>query len=168
MSRHYSDRNLSIRVDTSVVVTRGIEYYSEKSYPMPDSVRSYYAYLVTIKNISDSVIWMGKTFSVFFMHMELKDKNGHWKEASRDLSEAGLCLTIEPSIYLRPGEILISKVPVLKGTCSTEARLAFGGRRGRVYSNTFRQGKTIIVNGSMYANTITGSALIPYQVFYVG
>lgn len=139
MSLHYTDHNLNITVDTSLLVNFEKECFSEKSYPIPDSVQSFYAHLVTLKNISDSIIWMGRTFSIFYMHLEIKDRAGHWTKATRELNEIGLCTTNEPDICLKPGEIIISKVPLLQGRSPVEARLAFGRWGHKIYSNSFYQ-----------------------------
>jgi hypothetical protein len=139
ISRHYTNRNLTITVDTSWLLTRTVEYLSKDGNVLWDSTKSYYAYLLTIKNISDSLVFLGRTFSVYYLHMEIKDTDGHWIKATRELSEIGLCLTNQPGIFLKPGEMILSKVPLLKGTSPVEARLAFGSRSGSpVYSNTFR------------------------------
>lgn len=138
-SRTYSDETLQITVDTSFVTNRTQEYFSEDGSIDPDSSSYYYASVVTIKNISDSVIWMGHTYSVYFLRREFRNQQGQWIKVGSSLHELSLCLANEPSIYLRPGEIMLSKMAHYQGSFVTECRLAFGRKNGKMlYSPVFR------------------------------
>lgn len=137
-SMFYSNKNLNIYVDTSFKTNSRVEYLSRESEIIEDSTLNYHSFLFTIKNISDTVLYMGRTFAVFFIHRESKDRNGKWIKIDRKLSEVGLCLTGEPSITLQPGEIMVSKVKRCKGNFLTDFRLAFGYGGNVVYSNTFK------------------------------
>ncbi|HEY8896446.1 MAG TPA: hypothetical protein VIM79_16585 [Niastella sp.] len=137
-SRSYSDKNLNIYVDTSFKTNSRVEYVSQESRIIEDSTINYHSFLFTIKNISDTILYMGRTFSVFFIHREAKDRNGQWITIDRQLSNVGLCLTGEPSITLKPGEIIVSKIRRCEGSFLTEFRLVFGYRDNVVYSNTFK------------------------------
>jgi hypothetical protein len=59
----------------------------------------YYSHFFLIKNISDSVIWMGVSFSVFFLHLEVKNKAGHWVKIGKKLSEVEF---FDDATYLIP------------------------------------------------------------------
>jgi hypothetical protein len=137
-NRFYSDKNLSVYVDTSFKTNSREEYISRESKIIEDSTINYHSFLFTIKNISDTVLYVGMTFSVFFIHREAKDRNGQWIKIDRNLSNAGLCLTGEPSITLKPGELIVSKVRRYEGSFLTDFRLVFGYRNNVVYSNTFK------------------------------
>lgn len=138
-SRTYSDQNLQIRVDTSFVTNRIRAYFMKDGSIDPDSSRYYYASMVTIKNISDSVIFMGFTHSVYYLHREFKNRQGQWIKMGSSLHELSLCLTIEPTIYLQPGEVMLSKMAQYQGSFVTDCRLAFGRKEGtKVYSPVFR------------------------------
>jgi hypothetical protein len=139
VSRTYSNRTLSVEVDTSFVTNSPLEYFSKDGTIDLDSTRNYYASVFTIKNISDSIIWMGRTFSVFFLHREFKNRQGQWVQVGKNLSEVGICGTLQPHIYLRPGEIILSKVAHYKGSFVTDCRLVFGYDERPVYSNIFKE-----------------------------
>lgn len=135
----YSDKNLHIEVDTSFDANFLEEYYSKDWKIDPDLTRNYHASVFTIKNISDSIICMGETFSVYYMHRELKNRHGQWIQMEKSLSQELFCGTGQPTIFIKPGEIILSKVKHYKGTFKTDCRLVFG-RNGRVvYSNVFSE-----------------------------
>ncbi|GAA3945197.1 hypothetical protein GO495_31035 [Chitinophaga oryziterrae] len=137
--RIYSDMNLRIEVDTTLAVNSPVEYIHKDGKLKLDSTRNYYASVFTIRNISDSIVWMGRTFSVYFLHRELKDKPGHWVRVGENISDIGICATHEPEIFLKPGEIILSKVRHYKGPFVTDCRLVFGKNNHLVYSNIFKE-----------------------------
>jgi hypothetical protein len=137
-TRFYSDKNLSIYVDTSFKTNSRSEYLSEGLEIVEDSTINYHSFLFTIKNISDTILYMGRSFSVFFIHREAKDRNGQWIKIDKKLAEVGLCLVGLPSITLKPGEIIVSKLRRYEGSFLTDFRLVFGYNNNVVYSNTFK------------------------------
>lgn len=137
VSRYYSNRNLCIAVDTSTRTDNPVEYFAEDGSWDHDAAQHYQAYIVTIRNISDSIMQMGRTFAMFYMHLECKDKRGRWIPIQKNLDSYGLCLTGQPYLYLKPGEIIITKLSRLQGSFLTECRLAFGYEEQLVYSNVF-------------------------------
>ena len=158
-SRFYSDKNLSIYVDSSFKTNSRAEYISRKSKIIEDSTINYHSFLFTIKNISDTVLYMGRTFSVYFIHREAKDRNGQWIKIDRELSNVGLCLSGEPSITLKPGEIIVSKVRRCEGSFLTEFRLVFGYRNNVVYSNTFKD----YIDERALSDSSTLSSYLPHS-----
>jgi hypothetical protein len=83
---------------------------------------------------------MGRTFSLCFLHLEAKDKRGHWKKISKSISELGFCGTLQPHVHISPGEIILAKMPLYKGKYVTDCRLAFGyDDNNIVYSNEFKE-----------------------------
>lgn len=137
-SRKYSDKTLSILVDTTAKTNSPVEYLSDNPKVAYDSTINYSSFLFSIKNISDSTIFLGRTFSVFFINREAKDKNGNWVKVDKTLSELGSCGTGDPTIILKPNELVISKVKRYKGSFVTDFRLVFGYDKNIVYSNVFR------------------------------
>lgn len=137
-SRKYSDKTLSIFVDTTIKTNSQVEYLSEDTQIAKDSTINYCSFLFSIKNISDSTVYLGRTFSVFFINREAKNKNGSWVKVDKKLSELGICGTGEPTIILKPNELVISKVKRYKGSFVTDFRLVFGYDSNIVYSNVFR------------------------------
>jgi len=137
-SRTYSSKTLEIYVDTLVKTNSPIEFISDSKTGGKNSTANYHSLLVSIKNISDSSIYLGRTFSLFYLHREARNKHGNWVPVDNNLSEAGLCLTGEPTIVLNPGELILSKLIRFKGAYTTDFRLCFGYGKNLVYSNTFR------------------------------
>jgi hypothetical protein len=136
--RKYSNKTLSIYVDTAVKTNSPAEYLSDDPQIANDSTINYHSFLLTIRNISDSVIYMGRTFSVFFIHLEAKNQNGEWVKVDKPLSECHLCVSSQPTIILRPKEMIVSKVRRFTGNFKTDFRLAFGYENNIAYSNVFR------------------------------
>lgn len=136
--RKYSDKTLNIFVDTTVKTNSPVEYFSDNPKIAHDSTINYNSFLFSIRNISDSTIFLGRTFSVCFINREAKNENGNWVKVDKKLSELGICGTGEPTIILKSNEIVISKVKRYKGAFVTDFRLVFGYDNNIVYSNVFR------------------------------
>jgi hypothetical protein len=137
-TRRYTEQNLNIYVDTSIKTNAPAEYMNKEGELIQDSTINYHSFLFTIRNISDTAVYVGRTFSVFFIHREAKNKSGEWIKIDRKLSEIGLCLTFEPTVFLKPGQIVVSKVRRCSGSFATEFRLVFGHDDNVVYSNIFK------------------------------
>lgn len=137
-SRYYTPGNLNILVDTSVHTNCRSEYMLPGNKVLEDSTLNYHAFIVMIRNLSDSIIFMGRTFALFLAWREAKNRKGEWIKIEKTIHEAGICRTNQPEIFLYPREIIISKLPRYTGNFVTECRLAFGYYDKVVYSNTFR------------------------------
>jgi hypothetical protein len=137
-SRKYSDKTLSIFVDTTIKTNSAVEYLSDNPKIARDSTINYSAFLFSLKNVSDSTVYLGRTFSVFFINREAKNKKGNWVRVDKKLCELGICGTGEPTIILKPNELVISKIKRYKGSFVTDFRLVFGYDNNIVYSNVFR------------------------------
>ncbi|WP_133054024.1 hypothetical protein [Niastella yeongjuensis] len=129
---------MTIFVDTSVKVNAPVEYLSRNGEMIHDSTINYHSFLFTIENISNTTIFLGRTFSVYFIHREAKNKKGEWVKIDKNLSEIGLCLTGAATINLKPGQIVISKIRRCCGNFLTDFRLVFGYDDNVVYSNVFK------------------------------
>jgi len=137
-TRNYSGVTLSLVVDTSIKTTIKSEYYSEKWELVRDSTRHYSSFLLTIKNISDSTIYLGISFSLIYLNREIKDSAGKWIKIDESIDKAAICGTGQPHVLLKPGEILLAKVQRYKGDFVTDCRFVFGYGNNFVYSNTFK------------------------------
>lgn len=51
-----------------------VEYFSENPATVKDSTLNYKSFLFFIRNIADSAVYLGRTFSVFFIHREAKNR----------------------------------------------------------------------------------------------
>lgn len=171
---NYSAVELSIEVDTLSDVCQPLEYLDEERLidRYCDSNRYYHASLITIRNRSDTAIYLGVTFSVYQLHREILNSRGEWIKVSEKLSKELFCATGQPDIYLMPGEVMISKVAHMGGKHRVKCRLALGHRDAtrQVYSNTFMESindslmkaiekegmnsTTGILNGSLYVKLI--------------
>jgi hypothetical protein len=132
------DTTLDIFVDTSIKTNSTVEYLSENEKISKDSTKNYKAFLVTIQNRSDSIIYLGRTFSLFTVNREARDKTGKWVKVDKKLKQMGLCLTGQPTIWLKPGEIIIAKAKRYAGSYVTDFRLALDCGDAVIYSNIFR------------------------------
>lgn len=140
-SRNYSDQTLKLFVDTSIHTNSTVDYFNyenDSQHLIKDSTKNFHSFIFSIQNISDSVIYLGKTFSVFFLNREAKDRNGNWIKVDKKLSELGICGTGQPIIILNPNEIVISKIRRYEGSFITDFRLVFGYDNNIVYSNIFK------------------------------
>ena len=135
--RKYTANNLKLFVDTSIKTTSTVEYFSE-NYKTFDSTRSFKSFLLTLQNVSDSSLYLGRTFELYYLTRQVKNKNGQWVSLDKNLSEAELCLTGQPTITLHPKEIIISKCKRYTGSFLTDFRFAFGTKDNVVYSNIFK------------------------------
>lgn len=136
-NRKYSAKNLKLSVDTSVITTSTVEYFSE-NHKTIDSTRNFKSYLLILQNVSDSSLYLGRTFELYYLTRQVKNKKGEWVSLDKNLSEAGLCLTGQPTIILKPNDIIISKCKRYSGTFLTNFRFAFGTTDNIVYSNIFK------------------------------
>lgn len=137
-SRKYSTKTLAVYVDTSINTNAKVEYFSYGAEKSNDSIINYNSFLFSIRNISDSTIYLGRTFSVFFINREAKNRNGDWVKVDKKLSDLGICGTGQPTIILKPQELVLAKVKRYRGTFVTDFRLVFGYGNNVVYSNVFR------------------------------
>jgi len=135
--RKYTVNNLKLFVDTSIKTTSTVEYFSE-NYKTFDSTRSFKSYLLTLQNASDSSLYLGRTFELYYLTRQVKNKDGQWVSLDKNLSEAELCLTGQPTITLQPKDIIISKCKRYAGSFLTDFRFAFGTKNNVVYSNIFK------------------------------
>jgi hypothetical protein len=138
MNKNYTEKNLKIYVDTSFKTNAPVEYLNKEGELIQDSTINYHSFLFTIENISDTTIYLGQTFSVYFIHREAKNKKGEWVKIDRKLSEIGLCLSGAAIINLKPDEVVVSKVRRCSGNFVTDFRLVFGHNNNVVYSNIFK------------------------------
>jgi len=137
-SKNYSTETLEIFVDTTFVTNLTVQSPSGISSNAVVSPKKFSSYLMSIQNISDSSIFLGRTVSLYYLNLQAKDRNGNWISVDRKLSDLDICLTDEPQIVLHPDEIVISKVKRYKGKYTTDFRMAFGYGNNVVYSNVFK------------------------------
>lgn len=134
-TRSYSSNELEITADTSVSCFASIDYWSESGTYIADSSQWFHAILLILKNKSDSTIYLGRTNSLYYIQLEGQCRDGQWTRIQKPLSEQWLCLTGEPDIYLKPGQIILSKIIRRKDTDFLQYRLAWKGGEGIIYSN---------------------------------
>lgn len=138
-SRTFAATHLQIEVDTTISTDNSVEYFAEDGSFDDDAAEHYRSKLVTIRNISDSIIWLGSFFAIEHMYLECKNRHGQWVAVQKKLANYGLCRNGEPDIYLKPGHIIITKSTHLQGSFATDCRLVLARGDWHCYSNTFRQ-----------------------------
>lgn len=132
----FSTKDLKITVDT--VISTSIEVCSfHRSGNEIDSVVNYHAYLVDIRNRSDTAIYLGSTFDLAYLFREIKNKRGQWIKIEQTVSEMGICGTGQPHVILRAGEMILAKAVRYKGDRRAECRLVMKRGKDTVYSNVF-------------------------------
>lgn len=138
-----STTNISIEVDTLSVVCQPIEYLNDKRQidRYSDSNRYFHASMLIIRNVSDTAVSFGYTFNVSQVHREMLNRRGQWVKVADKLCEGWMCVTGQPYLYLKPGELIVSKVSRFSGEHSVYCRLALGRSHdtSQVYSNTFTE-----------------------------
>ncbi|ACU60353.1 hypothetical protein [Chitinophaga pinensis] len=138
-----SGANVAIQVDTLSAVCQPVEYLNEDRVidRYCDSNRYYHASVVLIRNISDTAVSMGISFSVSTVHREMLNSRGQWVKVTEKLGEGWFCGTGQPHIYLMPGELIVSKISHFTGAHRVSCRLALGRSydTSQVYSNTFTE-----------------------------
>jgi hypothetical protein len=85
-SKYYSDKTLKLFVDASITSTSSVDYFNyetDNKEMAKDSTKNFHSFLFSIQNISDSVIYLGETFSIFFINREAKDRNGNWVKVDK-------------------------------------------------------------------------------------
>jgi hypothetical protein len=136
-TKSYNSNQLEINVDTGVSCFSGAEFFHDGDPHLTDSTQWYHSFLLTLKNKSDSTLYMGRTFSLYFLQLEGQGTDGQWSIIQQPLSEHGLCLTNEPEIFLRPGEIILSKIKRRTDPAFIRYRLAWVTYYSLIYSNIF-------------------------------
>jgi hypothetical protein len=126
---------LKIFVDTSIKTAIGGRYYDLEGKYL-DSICNYTAYLVTIQNTGDSAIYIGRSTALRYTYREIRNSQGDWIAVEHPLSL--YCETIEPEVYLEPGEIILSKVGSYGGNVLVDCRLVMQRWGSLAYSNTFQ------------------------------
>jgi hypothetical protein len=136
-TKSFSGNELEITADTSVSCFASIDYLSENGQYINDSSQWYHSILLILKNKSDSTLYMGRTFSLYYLQLEGQCQDGQWSRIQKPLSEEWLCSTNQPDIFLRPGEIILSKIIRRVEPGITKYRLAWVTYYSVIYSNTF-------------------------------
>jgi len=130
--RFISPEKMAMFVDTTVKTCIEGTYGNER-----DSVLNYQAYLLRIHNLSDTALWLGRSFSLDYLYREVQNKNGAWVKIEKMISEMDLCGTGQPNVILEAGEIILAKVPRYKGDAPAKCRLVMKHLNQTVYSNVF-------------------------------
>jgi hypothetical protein len=138
----YTDRNMSIRVDTSLLLAykRYFAHLEDKTgNEIVDSAKYYKAFPVFIINHSDSLLMPGSHNLVSKMIREAMDEDGRWVEVEEKVSF--FCGTAKRDLVVDPKTILIAKLLRYRGDTTVKFRLKFEflnqGVYSRIYSNTF-------------------------------
>jgi len=135
--KSYNSNDLEITADTSVSCFASIDYLGENGSYLNDSSQWFHAILLTLKNKSDRTLYMGRTYCLYYIQLEGQCLDGQWTRIQKPLSETWLCSTNQPDIFLRPGEIILSKIIRRADPGFTKYRLAWVTYYSVVYSNTF-------------------------------
>ncbi len=143
--KDYGDRfrsadssRMTILVDTlfDLTHTAYYEHYPMDSYKIiTDSVVNYKAYPVLVKNISDSLLFVGDCYEWDNIVRQVKTKKGIWKDI--EVPGRFWCGMGCKSIVLEPNQIMIAKLLRYKGDTIVECRLKYTVWKNTIYSNMF-------------------------------
>ncbi|MFY7936746.1 MAG: hypothetical protein ACOVOQ_05180 [Flavobacterium sp.] len=136
---YYPDSNdMSIEVDTSFKLSNKVFYkhYSESNQTLlTDSILSYLSYPIFIRNLSDSVLFIGNFNCIENLVRQAQNRNNVWVDIEVPIDYQ--CSTGQGSIYLESGEILIAKLNRYNADFKTNCRLKYQKKGKIIYSNTF-------------------------------
>jgi hypothetical protein len=130
--RFISSEKMTMIVDTTVKTSIEMQYDDQEN-----KIVNYQAYLLYIRNISDTAIWLGSTFFLPYLYQEVQNKRGEWVKINKMVSEMDYCGTGQPHIVLKPQQIILAKVARYYGDTLAKCRLAMHYNRQTVYSNIF-------------------------------
>ena len=129
---------MSIDVDTSFNLINKVFYklYSESNQTLlTDSISTYLSYPIFIRNLSDSVLFIGNYNSIENLVRQAQNQNNVWVDIEDPIDYQ--CSTGQGSIYLDTGEILIAKLNRYNADFKTNCRLKYQKKGKTIYSNTF-------------------------------
>lgn len=136
---YYPDsNNMSIDVDTSFNLINKVFYkhYSESNQTLlTDSISTYLSYPIFIRNLSDSVLFIGNYNSIENLVRQAQNQHNVWVDIEDPIDYQ--CSTGQGSIYLDTGEILIAKLNRYNADFKTNCRLKYQKKGKTIYSNTF-------------------------------
>jgi hypothetical protein len=137
--KYYPDSSdMSIEVDTSFKLSNKVFYkhYSESNQTLlTDSIFSYVSYPIFIRNLSDSVLFIGNFNCIENLVRQAQNCNNVWVDIEVPIDYQ--CSTGQGSIYLDSGELLIAKLNRYNADFKTNCKLKYQKKGKITYSNTF-------------------------------
>ncbi len=129
---------MTIFVDTLFDLTNTAyyeHYHLDSEKVVTDSIVNYKAYPVLIRNISDSLLYVGDCWDRINVVRQVKTKKGYWRDI--EIPARYWCATGCRPIIMEPNQILISKMMRFRGDSKVECRLKYTAWKYTIYSNTF-------------------------------
>ncbi|HTJ52842.1 MAG TPA: hypothetical protein VL443_25475 [Cyclobacteriaceae bacterium] len=132
---------ISLAIDTNMTVAfkAGYSHFDENAEEVLDSVKNFAAYVIKIKNNSDSLVQLGSHNAVGYLTKEAKNNKGDWIQIEEPIKP--YCGTAKKQLIMEPGDILITKMikhkANLKVECRLKLRLSYIEGTYVTYSNTF-------------------------------
>lgn len=131
---------LKITVDTSLQTfyTKPVFWRYTDRFHLFDTIESYEAYYISIRNQCDSFIDMGSHNALGYTTIEAVDSAGNWVKAINKIEYQ--CGTAKRQLVMKPNDIIIAKYPKRTGSFYTRLRLAYKPKwhgAPTVFSNEF-------------------------------
>jgi len=101
---------ISLTIDTNMTVAYEAvhSYFDENDKRVLDSVKKSAAYILIIKNNSDSLVRLGSHNIVGYLTKEIKNSDGNWIQIEKPVNY--YCGTAKRQLVVKPQHILIAKI----------------------------------------------------------
>lgn len=110
-------------------------YLAESDKPVIDSAVDYKAYPVIVRNLTDSLLYIGDCWDWTNIVRQVKNSEGRWIDI--EIPFKYVCGTGCRPIVLEENQIMIAKLMRYKGNYKIECRLKLKLWNNEVYSNIF-------------------------------
>ncbi len=139
-TRKFDSHYITIEVDTSATQLQ-FDHYKYDTITQSrtvDSTSLFAAMRVTVKNISDSLLYLGNSNTLEYMFLEIRNGGNEWIALENPSWRYAGCATGVRDNYLRPGDIVIAKFPRYEGEYTAKYRLVWQRPGGaKIVSNEF-------------------------------
>ena len=140
LARKFDSNYMTIHVDTSHTQLQfeHSHFDTANNRRIVDSVSFFNAMRITLKNVSDSLLYLGNFNTLGFAYLEMQNGKKDWIRIENPSSWYSYCSTGARANYLRPGEILIAKFPRYEGEFTANFRVVWEKyNRQKICSNEF-------------------------------
>lgn len=141
ISRTFDSTSLSVEVIDSIstfIQTEFSHFDTSANKYERDSVVTHPAFMLVLKNHSDSTLWLGDKNFLQFIRLEVQNDCDQWIPVELPSGNSYGPDSWLSYIYLLPEHMLIAKFPEYERNYSHNCRLAWTTQRGSmIYSNEF-------------------------------
>lgn len=123
----FDGNKLTLQVDTAYTQIQIDHYHydSINARPIMDAITMHPAMRLTLKNTSDTILYLGKHNFLKYTWLEIQNGKQEWIRVEKPSDWNSYCSSGAPSNFLRPGDILIAKFPRYEGEYTANCRLVW-------------------------------------------